>query len=119
MTTLLFIGLSFVLLAVFAVVQAKVRNPLLPLRVVTDRNRGGAYAAGLLAGAGMLSMFMFLTYYFQAVLGYSALKAGFAYLPFSAGIIVAAGANVGAAFFTAGATLSSATTKTLPRRSVR
>jgi EmrB/QacA subfamily drug resistance transporter len=91
--TVFFIGLSVVLLGVFALVQAKVRNPLLPLRVVTDRNRGGAYLAGLLAGAGMLSMFLFLTYYFQAVLGYSALKAGFAYLPFSAGIILAAGAS--------------------------
>jgi len=44
-----------------------------------------------MAGLGLFGMFLFLTYYLQETLGYSALKCGIAYLPFSAGIVVAAG----------------------------
>ena len=64
---------------------------MLPLRIVLDRNRGGSYLMFLLVGAGLFAMFLFLTYYFQINLGYSPLKAGFAFLPFSGGIILAAG----------------------------
>jgi MFS family permease len=64
---------------------------MLPLRVVLDRNRGGSYLTFLLVGAGLFAMFLFLTYYFQLNLGWSPLKAGFAFLPFSIGIIVTAG----------------------------
>ena len=64
---------------------------MLPLRVVLDRNRGGSYLIFLFTGAGMFAMFLFLTYYFQLNLGYTPLKAGFAFLPFSVGIIVTAG----------------------------
>ena len=64
------------------------RNPLLPMRVVLDRNRGGSYLAFLLATLVMFTVFLFLTYYFQQVLGYSALKAGVAFLPFPVGVIV-------------------------------
>jgi len=64
---------------------------LLPLRIALDRNRGGSFLASLLVGAGLFAMFLFLTYYFQINLHYSALRSGFAFLPFSAGIIVAAG----------------------------
>ena len=67
------------------------KNPMLPMRVVLHRNRGGSYLVFLLVGAGLFAMFLFLTYYFQINLGYSPLKAGFAFLPFSAGIIVTAG----------------------------
>ena len=56
-----------------------------------DRNRGGAFLASLLTGAGLFAMFVFLSYYLQGVLHYSALKAGLAFLPFAFGIIVAAG----------------------------
>ena len=49
------------LLAVFAAIESRVRNPLLPLRVVLDRNRGGAYISMLLAAAGMFGVFLFLT----------------------------------------------------------
>ncbi len=73
------------------VVELRSSHPLLPMRVVLDRNRGGSYLAALLVGAGLFSMFLFLTYYFQVNLGYSPLKSGFAFLPFSAGIIVTAG----------------------------
>jgi EmrB/QacA subfamily drug resistance transporter len=91
-STLAYLGLAIFLLVSFVVVESRSANPLLPLRVVLDRNRGGSYLSSLLVGAGLFSMFLFLTYYFQANLGYSPLKSGFAFLPFSAGIIVTAGA---------------------------
>ena len=71
--------------------ETRAKNPMLPLRVVLDRNRGGSYLTFLLVGAGLFAMFLFLTYYFQINLGYSPLKAGFAFLPFSVGIILTAG----------------------------
>ena len=58
------------------------------MRIVLDRNRGGSYLAFLLATLVMFTVFLFLTYYFQQVLGYSALKAGVAFLPFPVGVIV-------------------------------
>jgi EmrB/QacA subfamily drug resistance transporter len=81
---------AFLVLAAFVVIELHSAHPLLPLRVVLDRNRGGAYLASLLVGSAMLGTFLFLTYFFQATLGYSALKTGFAFLPFSAGIILGA-----------------------------
>jgi EmrB/QacA subfamily drug resistance transporter len=88
--TLGFLGLALVLLVGFVLVESRVSNPLLPLRVVLDRYRGGSYLGTLFVAAGSFSMFLFLTYYFQINLGYSPLKAGFGFLPLSAGIIVTA-----------------------------
>ena len=88
--TLILLGVALVLLVLFVVVEARSSHPLLPLRVILDRNRGGAYLASLLTGAGLFAMFVFLSYYFQQVLHYSALKAGVAFLPFALGVIVAA-----------------------------
>jgi EmrB/QacA subfamily drug resistance transporter len=65
-------------------------NPLLPMRVVFDRNRGGAYLTFLLATLAMFSVFLFLSYYFQGIKGYSPLKSGFAFLPFPLGVITSA-----------------------------
>ncbi|HEX6754337.1 MAG TPA: MFS transporter [Mycobacteriales bacterium] len=90
-STLGILGASVALLVAFVAWEQRVRNPLLPLRIALDRNRGGSYLVFLLVGAGLFAMFLFLTYYFQATLGYSALRAGFAFLPFSGGIIVSAG----------------------------
>jgi EmrB/QacA subfamily drug resistance transporter len=90
-TTLTFLVVAVVLLVAFVVWESRSRNPMLPLRVVLDRNRGGSYLVFLLVGAGLFAMFLFLTYYFQLNLGYSPLKAGFAFLPFSVGIILTAG----------------------------
>jgi EmrB/QacA subfamily drug resistance transporter len=90
-STLALLVAAVVLLVGFVVVEMRTSHPLLPLRVVLDRNRGGSFLASLLVGAGLFAMFLFLTYYFQVNLGYSPLKSGFAFLPFSAGIIVAAG----------------------------
>jgi EmrB/QacA subfamily drug resistance transporter len=81
---------ALVMLCAFVVLELRSPHPLLPLRVVLDRNRGGAYLAGLLVGSAMLGTFLFLTYFFQGTLHYSALKTGFAFLPFSGGIIVGA-----------------------------
>ncbi|WP_462187889.1 MULTISPECIES: MFS transporter [unclassified Frankia] len=82
---------AVVLLAAFVVIESRTSAPLLPLRVPWERNRGGSFLASLLTGAGLFAMFLFLTYYFQQTLGYGALKTGFAFLPFSGGIIVSAG----------------------------
>jgi EmrB/QacA subfamily drug resistance transporter len=78
---------AVVLLAAFALVESRVRGPLLPLRVVTDRNRGGVYLSLALAVIGMFGLFLFLTYYLQVVKGYSPVRTGFAFLPMVAGII--------------------------------
>lgn len=78
-------------LTAFVLLERKVRNPLLPLRIVLDRNRGGSYGVFLLTGAGLMSMFLFMTLYFQYVMGYEPLRAGFAFLPFSVVLIMFAG----------------------------
>jgi EmrB/QacA subfamily drug resistance transporter len=88
--TLGFIAAALVLLALFVVIELRSANPLLPLRILIDRNRGGAYLASLLTGAGLLGAFLFLTFYFQVVLRYTPLKAGVASLPVTAGVMVAA-----------------------------
>ena len=79
--------LAAVLLASFVLIERNSSHPLLPLRVVLDRNRGGSFIAALLVGIAMFATFLFLTYYFQGTLGYSAVRTGFAFLPFSLGII--------------------------------
>jgi hypothetical protein len=58
------VAAGVVLLAAFAAWQGRAPHPLLPPRVVLDRNRGGAYASMLVAGAGLFGTFFFLTYYF-------------------------------------------------------
>ena len=89
--TLGFLGAAIVLLVAFVFIESKVANPMMPLRVVTERNRGGSYLGSLVVGAGLFSMFLFLGLYLQVILGYSPLKSGFAFLPFTAGIIAFAG----------------------------
>ncbi|MEU1080433.1 MFS transporter [Streptomyces sp. NPDC005908] len=78
---------SAVLLVSFVAVEARVKAPLLPLRVVTERNRGGVYLSLGLAIIAMFGLFLFLTYYLQVVKGYSPVKTGFAFLPMIAGMI--------------------------------
>ncbi|MEY9933178.1 EmrB/QacA subfamily drug resistance transporter [Catenulispora sp. GP43] len=89
-TTLGFIIASVVLVAAFVFSQTRVSAPLLPLRVVTDRNRGGAYLTIGLAVVAMFGAFLFLTYYLQVVLGYSPLKSGLAFLPMVVGMMIGA-----------------------------
>jgi len=90
-STLTFLGIGVVLLIIFIVIEAKTSHPLLPLRILTNRNRGGAYLASFFIGVGLFAMFLFLTFFFQGVLGYSPLKSGLLFLPFSAGVVVSAG----------------------------
>lgn len=88
--TVSFLAAGAALLAGFVVVERFSAAPLLPLRVVTDRNRGGSFLASLLVGIALMGTFLFLTYYLQGTLHYSALKSGFAFLPFSGGVILSA-----------------------------
>ena len=85
-----FLAAGVVLLVVFAIWQTRAANPLLPPRIVLDRNRGGAYATMLIASSGMFGVFLFLTYYLQQTLAYSPVVTGFAILPIAGGIAVAA-----------------------------
>ncbi|MFE2169573.1 MFS transporter [Streptomyces sp. NPDC059447] len=78
---------SAVLLASFVFVESKVKSPLLPLRVLLERNRGGVYLSLGLAVIAMFGLFLFLTYYLQVVKGFSPVKTGFAFLPMIAGMI--------------------------------
>jgi EmrB/QacA subfamily drug resistance transporter len=79
-----------VLLVSFVLIELRAEHPLLPMRVVLHRDRGGSFLASLLVGTAMFGTFISLTYYFQGTLHYSALKSGFAFLPFSMGIITGA-----------------------------
>ena len=88
---LLFIIGGALLVAAFVVLELKTRNPLLPMRIVLDRNRGGAYLTSTLVGAGLIGAFFFLSLYFQQVLGYTPVAAGFASLPTTLGVFISAG----------------------------
>lgn len=90
---------SAVLLAAFVLTEAKVKSPLLPLRVLTERNRGGVYLSLGLAVIAMFGLFLFLTYYLQIVQGYSPVKTGFAFLPMIVGMI-AGSTQIGARLMT-------------------
>ncbi|WP_327689072.1 MFS transporter [Streptomyces tubercidicus] len=76
-----------VLLPAFVLVESRVRAPLLPLRVVMERNRAGVYASLGLAVIGMFGLFLFLTYYLQIVKGYTPVTTGLAFLPMIVGMI--------------------------------
>jgi EmrB/QacA subfamily drug resistance transporter len=78
------------LLAAFVTIQQRTSHPLLPLRVVLDRDRGGSFLAMGLAGAGIFGVFLFLTYYLQQTLGFSPIKTGLAFLPMTVAIVLAA-----------------------------
>jgi EmrB/QacA subfamily drug resistance transporter len=82
--------IAAVLLITFVVVESRTHDPLMPLRLFRDRNRTGSYLVMLATAASLFSMFFFLTQYVQEVLGYSALKAGFAFLPVTGMIVVSA-----------------------------
>jgi len=85
-----FLVAGVALLAGFAFWMGRSSHPLLPPRVVLDRNRGGAYASMLISAAGLFATFLFLTYYLQQTLGYTPVVTGFAFLPIAGGIAVAA-----------------------------
>lgn len=79
-----------VLLVAFVLIQRRTAFPVLPLRVVVNRNRAGALSAMLVAGSGMFGVFLFLTYYLQDTLGFSAVVTGVAFLPMVVGLTITA-----------------------------
>jgi len=89
--TLAFLGASAVLLGAFVAVERRAPHPLLPARVVADRDRGASFLSIGIAAAAVFAVFMFLTYYLQQNLGFSPVLNGVAFLPMTAMIIVSAG----------------------------
>ena len=79
---------GLVLLLLFVAHERGTKAPLIPLHIVRDRNRGGANIAAAFAVVGMLGLFLLLAYYFQVVREYGPLRAGFAFLPMTAGSLV-------------------------------
>ena len=88
--TIVALALAVVLLTGFVFVESRVESPLLPLRVVTDRVRGGSYLALGISGVALFAVFLFLTYYLQLTKGLTPIQTGLAYLPMTAAIIVSA-----------------------------
>jgi EmrB/QacA subfamily drug resistance transporter len=79
--TLVFLGAAAVLLVSFVLFERRSDHPLLPMRIVMNRNRAGAYIAVLVQYMTMFAAFFFMTYFLQNVLGYSPIKSGLAFLP--------------------------------------
>jgi EmrB/QacA subfamily drug resistance transporter len=94
-TTLALLAAGVILLVAFVLVERRVQHPLLPLRVVVNRFRGGAYLAIGLSSIGSFGIFLFLTYYFQLTLAYSPIKSGLSFLPMVAAIVVASTTSSG------------------------
>jgi EmrB/QacA subfamily drug resistance transporter len=88
--TIFALALSAVLLSGFVMLERRVEHPLLPLHIVRDRARGGAYATIALAGSAVFAVFLFLTYYMQQNLGFSPLKTGAGFLPMTVMIVLTA-----------------------------
>jgi EmrB/QacA subfamily drug resistance transporter len=89
-TTLVFILGGLALIGAFLFTEARSRHALMPFRILANRTRGVSFFVMLIVGAAMFSMFYFLGIFVQSIMGYSALKTGFSFLPFSLGIVVAA-----------------------------
>ena len=85
-----FLLAGLVLIAAFVGWQIRATHPLLPLRVILERNRGGSYLAMFLTGIGMFGVFLFLNYYLQEILKYSPVMTGVAFLPMVAALMVTA-----------------------------
>ncbi|MFI7588575.1 MFS transporter [Spongisporangium articulatum] len=79
--TLVSLAVGVLLIAAFVFTETRVAHPLLPLRIVLSRARGGAYLAMATGAIALFGLFLFLTYYVQVILGFSPLKAGFAFVP--------------------------------------
>jgi EmrB/QacA subfamily drug resistance transporter len=84
-------AIALVLLAAFVVIESRTSHPLMPFRIFRLRTLRGADVVGLLLGMALFGVFFFLSLYMQQVLGFDALKTGFAYLPLALSIIASAG----------------------------
>jgi EmrB/QacA subfamily drug resistance transporter len=89
-TTIALLVAGVGLLVAFLVIESRVEHPLLPMRILADRTRAVSFVTMLIIGAALFSTFYFISLFVQQVLGYGPLQAGFAFLPFSAGIVIAA-----------------------------
>ena len=78
------------LLVAFVVVESRVDHPLLPMRIFANRTRATSFVAMMIAPAAMFAMFFYLSLFIQQIMGFSPLEAGFAFLPFSFGIVIGA-----------------------------
>lgn len=78
------------LLAAFITIERRVSNPLMPFRILANRTRATSFVVMMIVPAAMFSMFFFLSQYVQGVIGFSSLETGFAFLPFSFGIVISA-----------------------------
>lgn len=83
---LLMLGVGFIAMVIFVVLQSRLANPLLPLRILLNRMRGGALLAIGLPQLSLFGLFLVLTYWFQQVLGFSPIQAGIAFLPLALSI---------------------------------
>ena len=88
--TLAALTVGLVLLAGFVLIERRVQHPLLPFRILANRTRATSFVVMMLVPAAMFAMFYFLSQFVQNVMGFSPLKTGVAFLPFSLGIVVAA-----------------------------
>jgi EmrB/QacA subfamily drug resistance transporter len=84
------LAVAVVLLVAFFALQARGKLPLLPLRVLLDRDRGASFGAMAIAGSGSFGVFLFLTYYLQRTLGFSPISTGLAFLPMMAAVVASA-----------------------------
>jgi EmrB/QacA subfamily drug resistance transporter len=91
--TIASLAAGVLLLAAFALIESRVKHPLLPVRVFANRTRATSFLVMMVVPAAMFSMFYFLSLFIQLVMGYSPLHAGFAFLPFSVGIVIGAGVS--------------------------
>ncbi|WP_137992879.1 MFS transporter [Streptomyces vilmorinianum] len=82
---------AVILLAAFAIVESRAREPITPLRMFADRNRSGTYVIMLSLAAAMFGMFFFIVLFVQNVLGYSPIQSGLAFLPVTVAIVTGAG----------------------------
>ena len=88
--TLGFIIAGVIILTAFVLIERRVAKPLLPLRVVLDRNRGGGYAAVGIAAIGLFGVMLFLTYYLTGILGFTPIQTGLGFLPLLGGVMLTA-----------------------------
>ncbi|MFC6158797.1 MFS transporter [Kribbella jiaozuonensis] len=88
--TLTYIFGGLALIGIFLVIESRSKHALMPFRILANRTRGVSFFVMLIVGAAMFSMFYFLGIFVQSIMGYSALKTGISFLPFSVGIVLAA-----------------------------
>jgi EmrB/QacA subfamily drug resistance transporter len=91
--TLAVLGAGVALLAAFVAIESRAGAPLMRLSIFRVRSLAVADGVMLLVASGLFGMFFFVSLYVQEVLGYSALRAGLAFLPVTAGIMIGAGVS--------------------------